>query len=64
MPIGPTSRPGDLICLLFSRPNCDAASNFAQAYSSMLGDKKPPFSAIMLSFQFNPSKGNALGEDW
>jgi hypothetical protein len=31
--IGPTSRPSDLVCLLFSRPNCDAASNFAQAYS-------------------------------
>jgi hypothetical protein len=29
-----TSRPGDLVYLLFSRPNCDAASNFAQAYSA------------------------------
>jgi hypothetical protein len=34
--IGPTSRPSDLVYLLFSRPNCDAASNLAQAYS-------PPF---------------------
>jgi hypothetical protein len=32
--IGPTSRPGDLVCLLFSHPNCDSDSNFAQAYSA------------------------------
>jgi hypothetical protein len=32
--IGPTSRPSDLVCLLFSRSNCDASSNFAQAYSA------------------------------
>ena len=28
---GPTSRPSDLVCLLFSRRNCDAASDFVQA---------------------------------
>jgi hypothetical protein len=31
--IGPTSRPSDLVCLLFSRPNSEAASNFMQVYS-------------------------------
>jgi hypothetical protein len=30
--IGPTSRPSDLVYLLFSRPNCDAALNVLQAY--------------------------------
>jgi len=34
--IEPTSRPSDLVCLLFSRPNSDAPSNFAQAYSSSI----------------------------
>jgi hypothetical protein len=29
---GPTSRPSDVVCLLFSRLNCDAASDFVQAY--------------------------------
>jgi hypothetical protein len=29
---GPTSRPSDLVLLLFSRRNCDAASDFVQAY--------------------------------
>jgi hypothetical protein len=30
--IGPTSRPSDLVYLLFSRSNCDAAANFPQDY--------------------------------
>jgi hypothetical protein len=34
--IGPTSRPGDLVCLLFSRPECDSASNPTQAYFSVI----------------------------
>ena len=29
--IEPTSRPSDLVCLLFSHLNCDARSNFVQA---------------------------------
>jgi hypothetical protein len=29
---GPTSRPSDLVFLLFSRRNCDAALDFVQAY--------------------------------
>jgi hypothetical protein len=29
--IEPTSRPSDLVCLLFSQLNCDARSNFVQA---------------------------------
>jgi hypothetical protein len=29
--IEPTSRPSDLVCLLFSHFNCDARSNFVQA---------------------------------
>jgi hypothetical protein len=34
--IGPTRRPGDLVCLLFSRPECDSASNPTQAYFSVI----------------------------
>ena len=30
--IEPTSRPSDLVCLIFSRPNCDAALNLVQTY--------------------------------
>jgi hypothetical protein len=33
--IGSTSRPGDLVCLLFSRLECDSASNPMQAYFSV-----------------------------
>jgi hypothetical protein len=43
--IGSTSRPGDLVCLLFSRPKCDAASNPTQAYFSViLGQQTEIFS--------------------
>jgi hypothetical protein len=34
--IGPTSRSGDLVYLLFSRPKCDSASNVAQAYFAVV----------------------------
>ena len=34
--IGPTSRSGDLVYLLFSHPKCDSASNFAQAYFTVV----------------------------
>jgi hypothetical protein len=38
--IGPTSRPGDLVCLLFSQPKCASASKLAQAYFAVILRKK------------------------
>src|SRR5438876_10360433 len=38
--IGPTSRPGDLVCLLFSRPKCDCASKLTQAYFAVIFETK------------------------
>jgi hypothetical protein len=43
--IEPTSRPSDLVCLIFSRPNCDAALNLVQTYLPSFQDKIicPPY---------------------
>jgi hypothetical protein len=43
--IEPTSRPSDLVCLIFSRPNCDAALNLVQTYLPSFQDKVicPPY---------------------
>jgi len=61
--IGPTNRPGDLVCLLFSRPQCDSASNPKQAYfSDILGLQAEIFGHAALVI--NLSKGNAPAEDW
>ena len=61
--IGPTSRPGDLVCLLFSRPKCGSASNLKQAYSAViLGQQTEIFGHHALVI--NLSKGNAPAEDW
>ena len=38
--IGPTSRPGDLVCLLFSWPKCDSASKLSQAYFVVIFETK------------------------
>src|SRR5947208_16352817 len=45
--IEPTSRPSDVVCLLFSRPNCDAASSFVQAYL-------PTFQVPEMRLAFHP----------
>ena len=51
--IGPTSRPSDLVCLLFSRPNYNASSNFAQAYSAFRKfDKRSQFSSVCTTKRF------------
>ena len=61
--IEPTNRPGDLVCLLFSRPQCDSASNPKQAYSAdILGQQAEIFGHA--AFVINLSKGNAPAEDW
>jgi hypothetical protein len=61
--IEPTSRPGDLVCLLFSRPKCDSASNLKQAYFAViLGQQTGIFGQHALVI--NLSKGNAPTEDW
>jgi len=61
--IGPTNRPGDLVCLLFSRSQCDSASNPKQAYFAViLGRQTEIFGHHALVI--NLSKGNAPAEDW
>jgi len=61
--IEPTSRQSDLVCLLFSRPQCDSASNPKQAYfSDILGLQAEIFGHAALVI--NLSKGNAPAEDW
>jgi hypothetical protein len=61
--IEPTSRPGDLVCLLFSRPKCDSASNLKQVYSAViLRQQTDIFGHDALCI--NLSKGNAPAEDW
>lgn len=61
--IGPTSRPGDLVCLLFSRPKCDAASNFAQAISPVVLGHKSDILRRPDVFEISLSKENARDED-
>jgi hypothetical protein len=61
--IEPTSRQSDLVCLLFSRPQCDSASNLKQAYFAViLGQQTEIFGHH--SLVVNLSKGNAPVEDW
>lgn len=61
--IGPTSRPGDLVCLLFSRSKCDSASNLKQAYFTViLGQQTEILGHHALVI--NLSKENAPAEDW
>ena len=55
--IEPTSRPSDLVCLLFSRPNCDAASNFVQAYL-------PTFELPETQLAFRPRKMKRFLSRW
>jgi hypothetical protein len=38
--IGPTSRPGDLVYLLFSRPKCDSVSKLAQVFFAVIFETK------------------------
>jgi hypothetical protein len=60
--IGPTSRPSDLVCLMFSRPKCDCASTLKQAYFAViLGQQTEIFGHVLV---INLSKGNAPAEDW
>lgn len=61
--IGPTSRPSDLVCLLFSRPKCDSASSFKQAYFAViLGQQAEIFGHHVLVI--NLSKESAPAGDW
>jgi hypothetical protein len=61
--IGPTSRPSDLVCLMFSRPKCDCASTLKQAYFAViLGQQTEIFGHRVVVI--NLSKGNAPAEDW
>jgi hypothetical protein len=61
---GPTSRPSDLVCLLFSRGKCDPALDFVQAYSSVVLRHKSDIWRRPDVFAISPSKGNAADEDW
>jgi hypothetical protein len=61
--IGPTNRPGDLVCLLFSRPKCDSASNPKQAYFALILGQQTEISGHHAP-AINLSKGNAPAEDW
>jgi len=60
---GPTSRPSDLVCLLFSRRNCDAASDFVQALfvrrfkTKIRHLSRPEVSTV------SPAKENVRAED-
>ena len=61
--IGPTNRPGDLVCLLFSRLKSDSPSNPKQAYfADVLGQQAEIFGHHALVI--NLSKGNAPAAGW
>lgn len=61
--IGPTKRPGDLVCLLFSRLKCGPLEILSKLILPSFQDNKPRFSATM-PLVINLSKGNAPAEDW
>jgi hypothetical protein len=61
--IGPTSRQSDLVCLLFSRPKSDSASNLKQAHFAVIpGQQTEIFGQHALVI--NLSRENAPAEDW